>query len=94
MASICLGFLKMSDCVDEPWIPVGVAVHGILMMLDVALAAAALLAVASSCAAAVKRAVFALTVCNWLGFVAWYIYVTNQNINFIPIEESCMIVHD
>ena len=74
LASMCLGFLKLSDCEDEPWIPVGVAVHGILMMLDVALAAAALLAVASSCAAAaVKRAVFALTVCNWLGFVAWYI---------------------
>ena len=71
LSSMCLGFLKLSDCEDEPWIPVGVAVHGILMMLDVALAAAALLAVASSCAAAVKRAVFALTVCNWVVFVAW-----------------------
>ena len=71
LASMCLGFLKLSDCEDEPWIPVGVAVHGILMMLDVALAAAALFAVASSCAAAVKRTVFALTVCNWVVFVAW-----------------------
>ena len=72
LASICMGSLKLGDCVDEPWIPVGVAVHGVLMLLDVALAAAALLAVASSCAgAAVKRALFALTVCNWVVFVAW-----------------------
>ena len=42
LASICLGFLKLGDCADEPWIPAGVAVHGILMLLDVALAAAAL----------------------------------------------------
>lgn len=86
MASICLGFLKMSDCVDEPWIPVGVAVHGILMMLDVALAAAALLAVASSCAAAVKRAVFALTVCNWLGFVAWNVITAAHVFSFFHIR--------
>ena len=71
LASICLGFLKLGDCVDEPWIPVGVAVHGVLMLLDVVLAAAALLAVASCAGAAVKRALFALTVCNWVVFVAW-----------------------
>lgn len=71
LVSICLGFLKMGDCADDPWIPTGVAVHGIIMMLDVALAAAALVAVASSCSAAVKRTVFALTVCNWVVFVAW-----------------------
>ena len=72
LASVCLGFTKMGDCADEPWIPVGVAVHGILMLIDAALAAAALVAVASSGAAAVKRSVFALTACNWVVFLAWY----------------------
>ena len=71
LASVCLGFTRMGDCADEPWIPVGVAVHGLLMLVDAALAAAALLAVASAGSAAVKRALFALTACNWVVFLAW-----------------------
>jgi len=91
LASICLGSLKLGDCVDEPWIPVGVAVHGALMLLDVALAAAALLAVASSCAgAAVKRALFALTVCNWVVFVAWNVITAAHVFSFFHIRVTLL----